>query len=317
LDNAIEAFGTSARDVYSAIRNPKKADRRIDNALKDLKYDDLHSAFVNMHKVEAPMGDVPYLIFSMRVNEDRLARLHREASFEVHFRSRWIQTRTLKHLEFLQHINTAAKIRELKGWAESSGYAGFLYEGFAAKELARGNAQPLVLMAASDDKTTFSVPAGEPTTTPFNRSRELSYAHFTTTPRALDFCGPGKPLSDYLWLPIARNNLLFDAFIIEFNNTTEPISADVWILQMTVGLNHGGSAEGYQLIKLIKTKAKQVMQQKVGKKEKVGEVTVKYVLVNSEPKLPEVNWRYYQGDVYYQCVPLSWYVIACRVCPGN
>jgi hypothetical protein len=195
-----------------------------------------------------------------------------------------------------------------------------LYEGFAAKELASGNAQPLVLMTPSDDKTTFSVPAGEPMTTPspFNRSRELSYAHFTTIPRALDFCGPGKPLSDYFWLPVARSNSLFDAFIIEFNDSTEPISADVWILQMT--LHHGGSPEGYQLIKLIKTKAKQVMQQKVGKEKKVGEVTVKYVLVNMAPakwKLPEANWRYYQGDVYYQCVPLSWYVIACRVCPDN
>jgi hypothetical protein len=311
LDNTIEAFGSSARDVYSAIRDPKKAEKRVDNALKDLKYDDLRRAVMNMYKVEAAIGELPYCIFSMRVNEARLARPGLVASFEVQFKSRWIQTRTLKRLDFLRHIDTAAEIRDLRLWAERSGLSGFLHEGSAAKVLAAGNALPLVLMTASDGKTTFSVPAGEPTTTssPFNRPRELSYAHFTTTPRALDFRvnSPGKPLSDYFWLPMARNNALFDAFIIEFDDSTEPISAVVWILRMSESLHHGGSPEGYQLIKLIKAKAKQAMQQRVGKKE-VGEVTVKYVLVNPGPgkwKLPEMNWAHYQGHVYYQRVALS------------
>jgi hypothetical protein len=73
LDNAIEAFGTSARDVYSAIHNPGEAEMLIDNALRHLKYDDLQSAVVNMHKGEV-LGDLTQRIFSMRVNKVRLAR---------------------------------------------------------------------------------------------------------------------------------------------------------------------------------------------------------------------------------------------------
>jgi hypothetical protein len=37
-------------------------------------------------------------------------------------------------------MDTAARIRDLKGWAESSGLSGFLDEGFAANVLAGGNA---------------------------------------------------------------------------------------------------------------------------------------------------------------------------------
>jgi hypothetical protein len=166
----------------------------------------------------------------------------------------------------------------------------------------------------------FSIPAVEPRTTasPFNRPRERSYARFSTSPRALNFNDPEKPLDDYFWMPMAQNNSLFNAFIIEFENSAQPISAVVWILQMTLSEHHGGSSEGNQLIKLIKTKAKEVMRQKVGRRRKVGEVTVKYVLVSpqgGEWKLPEENWQ--EGDVYYQCVKLSWYVVACHVCPDN
>ena len=198
-------------------------------------------------------------------------------------------------------------IKEMKALSITSSYAGFLYEGFAARVLAAGRAPSsgLVLMKARDE-TTFFVPAGsnpDTTVNPFSRAREKSYAFFSAHPRALDLeVDPKKPLVAYFWKLMAPNNPLFDAFIIEFETSDRTLHAIVWILQMTLSTNHGGgSSEGYQLIDLIKTKAMSMSRSPL----KVGKVTVKYVLVSptaGEWKLPKTNWKLYKGDVYYQRV---------------
>jgi hypothetical protein len=46
LNIAIEAYGSSARDVYLAIDNPTIAESSINNALEGMKYDGFHSAVV-------------------------------------------------------------------------------------------------------------------------------------------------------------------------------------------------------------------------------------------------------------------------------
>jgi hypothetical protein len=201
-----------------------------------------------------------------------------------------------------------------------------LYEEFAAKALAAGNApsSDFVLMEAAVGETRYSVPTGSEhntTVSPFGQPRKRSSARFSTRPRALDIDALQKPLDDYLWMPMTQNNPLFDAFIIEFKHSAQTIDAVVWILQMTLSADHGGSSGSYELIKLIKAKAKEALFRKqLEAKVKVGGVTVKYVLVSpirGRWKLPEKNWKSYEGDVYYQCVKIPWYVVACYVCPGN
>ena len=99
------------------------------------------------------------------------------------------------------------------------------------------------------------------------------------------------------------NNLLFDAFVIEFNGSAPNINAVVWILQMTLSTSRGGSADDYSIIRSIKKKVQEAM----GTTEK-PDVIVRYVLVSPDAgrwTLPEKNRRSCKGDVYYQRVQID------------
>jgi hypothetical protein len=311
LDNAIEAYGSSPRDIYGAIFSPALVKNSITLALWGQTYNDLRDTVVRLARVEAGNA-FSDSIFSMQVTErPENAHLRRSLGFEVQFKSLWIKAMVLKHLEFPQHLDTAVMIKDMKAVTDSASFAGFLYERFAAKELAAGlSSRDLVSMKAKVRTTTFFVPnEGRRTTkSPFNRARERSYPSFSTGPVALEFdVRPGNSLADYFWIPMAPNNPLFDAFVIEFNQKFD--AAIVWILKMTMSENHGGSEQGYQLIRLIKTKVQQAMETmshtKHRKHRKANNVKLKYVLVSPDPgqwTLPKKNWRSYKGGVYYQCV---------------
>jgi hypothetical protein len=321
LDNAIEAYGSSARDVYGAIFYPAGAESYITYALSGQTYDSLCDTVRHIRQVDAG-STCSHHIFSMQVTEPpRHAHLDTYCGFEVQFTSHWIKTMVLRQLEFLQDLDTAM-IKERKALIPC--FAGLFYEGFAAKELAAGESSSgLVLMKAEKGETTFFVPI-EPDTivSPFNRPRERSYPSFSTGPLALKLdVPPEKSLADYFWIPTAPNNPLFDAFVIEFKDSAQKIDAVIWILRMTLSKDHRGSSEGYQLIKLIKTKVTEAMKtMSHTEQRKANSVIVKYVLVSPEGgrwTLPKKNWQSCKGDVYYQCFNYQWCVIAYYVCPGN
>jgi hypothetical protein len=307
LDNTIEAYGSSPRDVYTSIQAPVLAQVRITTAMTSETYIGLRDAVLRLERSEAG-NTFSHSIFSMHITEPlKSAHLRTSIGFEVQFKSHWIKAMVLKHLEFLQHLDTAVMIKEMKAVTHSASLAGFLYEGFAAKELAVGlPPRDLVSMKANVRTTTFFVPnRGRTTKSPFNRPRERSYPSFSTGPAALEFdVGPGKSLDDYFWIPMAPNNPPFDAFVIEFNQNV----AVVWIIQMTLSETHGGSEQGYQMIRLIKTKVQEAMETihtKQQKRRKANNVKLNYVLVSPDPgqwKLPKKNWQSYKGGVYYQCV---------------
>jgi hypothetical protein len=137
---------------------------------------------------------------------------------------------------------------------------------------------------ANKGTTKFVVP-DEPDRTvrlsPFNRPRERSFSSFSTGPLALEFNIPeGKSLADYFWIPMAKNNPLFDAFVIEFKDLPKKIDAIVWILQMTLNKKHEGSPEGYGVISIIKRKARKAMETMSRSKKQKKDVIAKYVLVS-------------------------------------
>jgi hypothetical protein len=252
LDNAIEAYGSSARDVYRAIISPDLAKNRIAVALLFQEYDVLRKTVMHLQRMDTS-NTFSHRIFSMQVTEPLGPKT--SLGFEVQFKSHWIKTMVLRHLEFLEHLSTAAMIKDMKALKGSS-FAGFLYEGFATKELAAGGSPSrLVLMETEKGKTTFFVPIDPGIiVSPFNRQRARSYASFSTGPLALELgVSPEESLADYFWIPMARNNPLFDAFVIEFKPSAR-IDAVVWVLQITLNKDHRVSSEGYQLIKLIKTR---------------------------------------------------------------
>ena len=303
LDDVVDAYGSSARDVYRAIYDPSVARELIDKALTGLTYDSLRKAVTAVLKVTGATESehaVPHTIFSMYPTETIGNAYNPEAGrrFAVEFKSLWIRTLVLRHLDYLQHLETALIIKELGDATISATFAGFVYELFAKRELASGASQGLVLkkMVAKGGTTTFFVSDECHTIeSPFNRPREIS--HVISTDSLADIC-PGKSLSDHFWVPMARNNALFDAFVIEFNGSAPNINAVVWILQMTLSRDHGGSPDGYSTVRSIKEKVQEAM----GTTGQRKDVMVNYVLVNPEAgrwKLPKNNRSLCQGDVYY------------------
>jgi hypothetical protein len=235
-------------------------------------------------------------------------------AFGVEFKSLWIRNLVLDQLDFLQHLGTMFIIQEMSIVSSSAAHAGVCYEGFACQVLASGASQKLIKMTADKGSTTFSVPEVEDfdkVVSPFNRGREL----FRIISPDILANTPSENLSDRYWKPIAPNNGLFDAFVIEFSSSAPEIDFDdpaqninavVWILQMTLSKDYGGSPKGYTIIRSIKEKVQEAM----GEGQNRRGVEVKYVLVGPGPgpgtrwKLPQNNRSYCIGDVYY--LPVSY-----------
>jgi hypothetical protein len=305
LDNAIEAFGSAARDVYMAIFTPEAAEEDINDAMSNMDYNALDEAVRRLNNVEG--GDNSHRLFSMEVTDPT------RRSFKVRFKSRYIRTKVLNHLEFLKNHDIAATIRKLKQLSDSSSYAGTVYESHATRVLATGVAPSsgLVSMQTETDKISFSIPRDTTVSpSPFSRPRKRSYACSSNLPGELDFGdAEGESLADYIWIPMAQNNPLFDAFVIEFkfDDSHQKIDAAVWVLQVTLSRVHRGSSKGYEMIDVIRKKTKRAMlaMARAYKIRKPGNVTVKYVLVSPEGgrwKLPEKDWETCEGDVFYQRV---------------
>jgi hypothetical protein len=66
LDNAIEAYGSSARDVYGAIFFKAVAENLISVALSGQKYDDLRDTTVRLERADAS-NTFSHSIFTMQV----------------------------------------------------------------------------------------------------------------------------------------------------------------------------------------------------------------------------------------------------------
>jgi hypothetical protein len=160
LDNAIESYSSSPRDVHEAIRGPDVTEMFINRALIGVKYNTLHDAVVRLRRVDPGTDAMPQCIFTMQVTvEPGSADLFTGyRGFEVQFKSRWIQTKVLRELESLQHVDDATT-KEMKALIGSSSFAGFLYDGFVADVPAFGKvpSSNLVTMEAGEDETTFSV----------------------------------------------------------------------------------------------------------------------------------------------------------------
>jgi hypothetical protein len=308
LDNAIGTYGFSARDVYLAISVPRQARWRVDEALKGLTYNSLRET-VEKVGLSSAEENVQHAIFSMDPTET-IGTAHGDTPedvtprdrFTVDFKSPWIRTLVLRQLDFLQNLDTAFMISEMAAMSFCAAFAGFVYEPFAAKMLASGalGNRDLTKMVANEGTTTYRVPDECHTIkSPFNRRRQIS--HIIST-GSLARIPRGKHLSDYIWLPMSPNNPLFNAYVIEINDSAasaRSVNAVVWILQMMLSMDQGGSSDGYPIIRSIKEKVREAM----GNTGRRKNVKVNYVLVSPEVggwKLPQdSNRRLCRGDVYH------------------
>jgi hypothetical protein len=198
----------------------------------------------------------------------------------------------LRHLEFLQHVDTTTMIKKMKDLTPSSSFAGFWYEGFGVKKLSAGE-------SSSDE------------------SRK-GQDHILRTDRTRHNCVPIQSIKRTIYLSFSTGPLE-----LKFKDSVEKIDAVVWILQITLSKDHGGSSEGYQLIKLIKTKVKEAMKAMSHRAAEAPEGEQRDSEVRAcKFEVADGRCRKRTGGRAKEMSVISvsnikWYVIAYHVCPDN
>ncbi|KZT01990.1 uncharacterized protein LAESUDRAFT_752398 [Laetiporus sulphureus 93-53] len=286
LDDSMGAFEFSAQDVYKGIMDPADLRRSISKQLNELNFDTLVETISKMQPDGTTITDTS-ISHTLFVIEAKHAgdSVDKWEDSQVEFKSCWIKTQILERLDFLQNVDLMKILNHFKGVSFAASFNGWVYERYAINILSSGKDQSssLIPMACKEncsgtETRSFTVQSGPANGgNPFEHHRKQEIAYFPNKSFKVDD-DRLKSFREYFWTPEFINNPLFDAFCVNFKlvgNTVYPV---VWILQMTVSSEHGGSDKGYERIKSIMAKATKAARTTTKEKQKVGKVEVKYVL---------------------------------------
>ncbi|KAF9783148.1 hypothetical protein BJ322DRAFT_992716, partial [Thelephora terrestris] len=181
----------------------------------------------------------------------------KDESWTIEFKSIRIAKKAIKKMWYIEDTTLRELYNHYRNIPQNSSFAGRLFELIIHRMLSRGwqsegDAPKLIHMAASTgDPPVFSsvspsessTPNTQPHTlaSPFIRVRNATPVNLTgeITCVTLD--------KDAYYFPDTTNNPLFDSFIIDADQDPAVIS----IIQITTSTDHGGSAEGYPLIRKL------------------------------------------------------------------
>ena len=300
VDDAIGLYGSAARDVFKAIFYPLVMDEEIKEVLRTLKHEELTSS---LQQAEEGSNDTytRHSIFEM-VTQRRIGD-HGPGPppYETRFKSSWVASMVLKRFNFFQDHQTRLLSSLLSTSSYSKSVVGWLYEAYAIRVLSSGQTPSLSALVPKGTTSPRGIPS------PFQEQRTTSFAEFTRND--LIFYGedgkqldPEDSLSTFFWVPIVKNDPLFDAFFVVYDNSSGTVQPIIWVLQMTIRDSHSGSEKGYKQIRMINKKAEE--RAKSNRRyhgQSVNAAEVKYVLVGSKDcdwSMPEK--QRVPGDMYYQ-----------------
>ena len=322
VDRSIGIYGEAARDVYDSIFEKRSLDNEITQALKDLTLEALVDA---MSSLVAPSAESFKMATSRKLIslDVRLTLPNEPDDFVPKFKSVDIGKRVLERYAHLEHKEAIRLFNVFRRSPQSSVTAGWIFEGLVHGTLCdqvpssalRG---PLVAMLRGGTTSTpnFTTMQDSGTQCLPIRLRTYTVVDFS---RATFAPPPNRNIEDLFYVPKAPNNPLFDSFFVELK--TDPLTAVVWIFQVTTADNHRGSPRGYPLIDAIAEAAAARVQasqpddrpakrKRTEQKQPKTNVELKYVLVCPEPKqrvswdMPE-GWQSHSGDVFCQFVDFT------------
>ena len=307
LRRSILNYGEAARDAFNGVLRKDRVDQDINLSLDGLTIDALIDAIEHMLKHDAASYQMtgPHKLMSLVVHH--ASSLDSDDHFVPKFKSEPIGQRVLKKHAHLEHKEAVRLFNVFRSSPQSGITAGWIFEGLVhgvlcCKLPSNALRGPLVAMRA---KKSGTAPAPAPrfvTVQDFDSGAQ----HLPIRPRShtvVDFSQatfappPHRNIEDLFYVPNAFNNPLFDSFFVELR--TGPLTAVVWIFQVTTAKDHEGSPQGYPLIDAIKAVAPAHAQ-----------VELNYVLVCPEPKrqvswkMPE-GWLSRRGNVFCQFVDFS------------
>jgi len=294
LRNATEEFGLTPRDVYDGIFNILEVKERHATKLNALTYDKLMTLPAKF-TAEYLLDDFSHHVVA--VNPVKF--IPRRDRWTMDFKSARIAKEVARLMVSVEHRHLRDTYHLLHNTSASSGMAGAIFEGIAHRVLC-GNAAPQPTPMKSDNGTPpiFSTPHVAQASAVVSGVNTLMFStlppYERTKARIIidllrDLRGVTSDSSRY-YIPASATNPLFDSFTVTLNPSN--YSAVVSVFHIATSLEHGGSSDGYPLIRKIIAHARGLLNCPTGQQ---ADISVEYILVCPE-----------DGSRHQWTMPVGW-----------
>ena len=302
LGAAIDRFGYSARDVFSAVFDYDDITLRHMRAFNGVTYQKLYSTVLAIYANQNAEDKTSHEILAM---SPVYRGPFKSVLWDVYFKSEWVSRSVARKLAQEEESEIRRGIRKFRNISEARGLARQLHEPLAHRKIANvtGGIWPLINMKSNGADSPHLALVQDPFV--------LVDVQFIKVQRKIVKFRSITELSTRLennsyYIPIDPNFSLFDSFIIELEDRSR--SAILWVLQMITSHKHEGSAKGYQNIReIIAILKDKLREDRPPKKIKMATgqaipeplVQVRYLLVipryESEYESQDLQWDFPKG----------------------
>ncbi len=312
----IEQYGPCIRDIFKVNRSPNAVLQPMEQALGTI--DNAKTLLVIVtNAAQAPSTHVFHQLFVIRrarsVGDLALCDNH---LYAVDVKSRTVFVSLMQtHLRLSLHSAKVIFTLARSSGIESNSLAVWAFEKITNHYLASGSGRngrraSLIFcaqMKALNDSHFFhcswDAPDDELVVSSWavrveasnNQPKSISLKHeLPLSPRDIIHYHelPRQFSNDKYYIPVQKNNPLFDAFFISAGDTGKSI---LWVVQTTMAAQHGGSEDGYSIIETIR--------ERLG-----GDCAVKYVLLVPWQKQRAYRWEMPNGweAIRVKCTSSTW-----------
>jgi len=314
--NAIEEFGLIPRDAYQGVFDLPVVKEEHAIAMRSLDCSRLITIFREFSTscgISSATADRVIVVFPI----DYVSSLD---GWKINFKSARIARKAVELMrsEEVGHLGRAYGL--LHGDPEGSALAGLIFEAIVHRKFSgsledESRPQPIPMRCDKCDPPTFSIDLSSSSPTPgtsLSSFTPLRADARTAVPVNLadDSLSDVTLDTDKYYTPTTATNSLFDSFVIDHDRDRRTVV--VSIFQITISPRHGGSADGYHLIREIMAHVGKLL-------EETGlDATIKvaYFLVCPESESQHqwqmpADWNRYtgihdhRGDAFYIRIPIS------------
>ena len=313
MRNATEEFGFIPRDAYKGVLNLPAAKNQHAIATMNLDFFKLMTTVKEFSERRGMSSTTSHHVIVVFPTKNAPTFDH----WGIEFKS----TRIAKRMGELMRLEEDRKLRMmcdlLRKVTEGSTFAGWIFETIVHRKFTGGwkdesRQQPIPMKSDGGDPPAFSVDLSLSSPTPGTSLSSFTplRAHARTVVK-VNLAGSLSDVTldtDKYYTPTTANNPLFDSFTIDQDHDRRTVQ--ISIFQITISPRHGGSADGYPLIRKIMTRVSKLLK---GVRHK-PKIKVTYFLVCPDSKskyvwqMP-VDWNKYttvrnhRGEAF--CIPVS------------
>ena len=296
VKNAIKEFGYAPRDMCRGVFNLGTVRDCHDNALRSALFQDLEKfgrEFTDLQFLETDSSQFTLQVYPHLTN----VGLYSD-EWTVDFKTDHIAKKVSVKMREIDDQRLRVTYRHYRNESIASAFAGSLFKSIIHNMLtlgwrSDGVPPPLPICMSTEAKSNANFPifTTDPPSTFFSAPVSLSLLFkIFKSRRSTEFdfdrtAGINNHVTleeNVLYLPTSPNNPLFDSFTIDITQNIALIS----IFKITISEEHGGSADGYRIIRKIMTRVRQLMKTEAD----VTEVKVAYFGICCSDR-PNFQWK--------------------------